>query len=38
VILFEGRVGRRKNRVAVRIDQVVGCLPGNHDPLSSRKG
>jgi flagellar motor switch protein FliM len=27
VTLFEGRIGRRKNRVAVRIDQVVGRMP-----------
>ena len=38
VVLFEGRVGRRKNRVAVRIDQVLGRLPGDLDPLGSRRG
>ena len=27
VTLFEGRVGRRKNRVAVRIDHEVAPLP-----------
>ena len=27
VTLFEGRVGRRKNRVAVRIDHEVAQLP-----------
>ena len=37
VVLFEGRIGRRKNRVAVRIDQVVGRLPGTTDPLGSRR-
>jgi hypothetical protein len=28
--LFEGRVGRRKNRVAVRIDQEVAQAPRDH--------
>ena len=27
VTLFEGRIGRRKNRVAVRIDHEVAQLP-----------
>ncbi len=30
VTLFEGRVGRRKNRVAVRIDQEVAQAPRDH--------
>lgn len=38
IILFEGRVGRRKNRVAVRIEQVVGRLPGALDAIGSRRG
>ena len=38
VILFEGRIGRRKNRVAVRIEQVVGRLPGGPDSAGPRRG
>ena len=30
VTLFEGRIGRRKNRVAVRIEQVVIETPRDH--------
>lgn len=37
VVLFEGRIGRRKNRVAVRIDQVVGRLPSAMDPFGPRR-
>lgn len=37
VVLFEGRVGRRKNRVAVRIDQVLGRLPDVSDPTGARR-
>ncbi len=38
VVLFEGRVGRRKNRVAVRIDQVTGHPSHPNEPLGSKRG
>lgn len=38
VVLFEGRVGRRKNQVAVRIDQVIGRLPDGLDSSHPRRG
>ena len=37
VTLFEGRVGRRKNQIAVRIDQVLGRPHGTSDiPMQRR--
>ncbi|MCQ8241667.1 flagellar motor switch protein FliM [Rhizosaccharibacter radicis] len=37
VTLFEGRVGRRKNHVAVRIDQVVSRPPSSLDGVPGRR-
>lgn len=37
VTLFEGRVGRKKSQIAVRIDQVVGRNQGSSDATSMRR-
>jgi flagellar motor switch protein FliM len=37
VTLFEGRVGRRKNQIAVRIDQVVGRTQNTADTAITRR-
>ncbi|WP_428391901.1 flagellar motor switch protein FliM [Lichenicoccus sp.] len=37
VTLFEGRVGRRKNQIAVRIDQVLGRPHGTADIQMQRR-
>ncbi len=37
VTLFEGRVGRRKNQIAVRIDQVIGRAQTAPDTVSLRR-
>ncbi len=37
VTLFEGRVGRRKNRIAVRIDQVLGRPQTSPDAANLRR-
>jgi flagellar motor switch protein FliM len=37
VTLFEGRVGRRKNQIAVRIDQVLGRPQNSADAIAMRR-
>src|SRR3978361_124849 len=37
VTLFEGRVGRRKNQIAVRIDQVMGRVQNTSDTVTMRR-
>ena len=37
VTLFEGRVGRRKNQIAVRIDQVLGRPQASPDTIAMRR-
>ena len=37
VALFEGRVGRRKNQIAVRIDQVLGRSSSAPEIIASRR-